>query len=375
MTKSLETMTIPSPIDVHVHLREPGQEWKETIATGTRAALRGGYQFVADMPNNAKPIYTLDLLQEKQGIMAHSSNVHVGAYQGQNILDPDFDEIRRMMPYSIGSKFYMGPTTGNIHELTLEHARPVVDTIITEAQRLGIHHPILLHVREEAGFEMAEYVASQGHPVHWCHVSTESEARYVADLSKRFPEFFTAGVTPHHLTMTQRNANFQQGWNGARMMPPLAREVDAEALLYHYNNGDIQILETDHAPHAHHEKMRAEEENPEGKTDKDCTTCFGVSGIEFVLPIMTALVKRRKITMERLVDSLYDQPMRMLGLRALEMTSKTTLLLGSYVISESDIVGKSRNTPYVGWTAGAKVITSDMMSQQPRVFGAQPKVA
>ncbi len=328
------------------------------------------------MSNNPVfPTWTEERIVEKQVIARPTSYTDVAFYQGNDLRDPNLSEIRRMAPYAIGSKNYLGHTTGNLYEFVLDDARPAIDEYIDVTNELNLHGPNVLHAREEVGYETAEYIARQGRHVHWAHLSTASEAEYAAKLTKKYGQYFTAGVTPHHLTMTDRNADFQQGWNGARMQPPLAQEVDADALLYAYNKGDIQILETDHAPHTIDDKMKAETDNPEGEMDPECTTCFGVSGIEFVLPVMTALVRRKKITMERLVDSTYDQPMRMLGLRACQMTSKTTLLMGPYVIGEDDIVGKSRNTPYVGWTAGAKVVASDMMMRKPKVLGAQPRRA
>ncbi len=220
--------------------------------------------------------------------------------------------------------------------------------------------PWLLHAREGIGQETAEYIARAEYPVHWCHISTETEVAMARRLTKEYPEFYTGGVTPHHLTMTSRNADFQQGWNGARMMPPLGTEVDAEALLYAYIAGDLQILETDHAPHTETSKLSAEAENPEGNIGPDCVTGFGISGIQFVLPVMMSLVQRGIITMERLTDSLYTQPARMLQLDTSQDTSKTHLEITPRILGDEDNVGKSRNHPYVGWMGWAKVLGVDI---------------
>ncbi len=362
MIRAGETITIPSPIDVHAHLREPGGEAIETIDSGTLAALAGGYQAVIDMPNNPAPYQTrtLALLREKKTIAKHSSHTDIGFYAGVNLEDPDFNQIPGLVSESVGLKLYMGQTTGNTKTYDLDAAREVIDEWIDWAGIIGRRAPILLHAREDIGSDTAAYIASRGHAVHWCHIATESETRAAARLTAHFPELYTGGVTPHHLTMTQRNADFQQGWNGARMQPPLGDEVDADALLHAYNQGNIQILETDHAPHTAKDKIKAEAENPAGETSPGSTTCYGVSGIEFVLPVMMALVQRGKISLERLTDSLHTQPIRMLGaknLGSIVLGSTTELAVAPYVIDHGDIVGKSANTPYSGWTGWARPIS------------------
>jgi dihydroorotase len=358
-----ETIKIPSPIDVHVHLREPGGEDKETIESGTAAAHAGGYQAVFDMPNNpGKPTWSEERLDEKIAIARKSARTDIGFYAGVDLTNPALKEFPAMVQKAAGLKLYMDHTTGNTQKHDLESVRQVIDEWIRVARESGNIVPILLHAREEIGGETAEYIASQRYPIHWCHISTQTEAIRAEYLTELYPEFYSGGVTPHHLTMTDRNADFQQGWNGARMQPPLGSEQDADRLLHAYNRGSIQILETDHAPHTSTDKRRAEIENPTGDTDSDCVTCFGVSGIEFVLPVMTSLVRRKLTTMERVVDSLYDQPIKMLGQQNLRrllgssaLNKQTSLRIEPYIIGESDVIGMSRNTPYIGWTAGAIV--------------------
>lgn len=351
-----EQIEIPSPIDVHTHLREPGGEHKETIASGTLAALYGGYQAVFDMPNNpGVPTWSTVRLLEKEDIAVTTSNTDIGFYAGVDLENPDIDQLRHLACRAAGLKLYMGHTTGNTKEHDLDVARPAIDTWIEAARLVGRVTPILLHAREEVGLETATYIAEKHFPVHWCHVSTASEVDHVGTLNKRYTPYFTAGVTPHHLLMTSRDTT-KYGWNGGRMMPPLGDHVDADKLLWAFNREDLHILETDHAPHTKEEKLKAEGENPNGDDDPDCTTCFGISGIEHVLPVMTSLVQRDDIEMERLVDSLYYQPARMLRLQTDPSRSVTTIEVNPRVIAENDRRSKSSNNPYVGWTAWGKVL-------------------
>lgn len=354
-----ETITIPSPIDVHAHLREPGGETKETIESGTYAALMGGYQALFDMPNNPNGMQTWSerRIDQKVGIARVDAYTNIGFYAGVDLEEPALEEFAGMVRKAAGLKISLGMNTGNTRMQYLEDARDSIDGWIKESRDSGqnVSPPILLDAIEEIGVETATYIAQQGYPVHWCHLSTSTEAKNAGILSRIYPEFFTAGVTPHHLTMTRRDADFKYGWNGARMMPPLRGEVDGEALLYAFNKSQIQILETDHTPHSAEDKQRAEEENPEGFADSDdCTTCFGVSGIEFALPIMMSLVQRKRLSMERLVEGLYDEPARMLGMVATRRAT-TEIVVRPYEISGDDRQGMSRNNPYVGWTAWGKV--------------------
>ena len=359
-----ETIRIPSPIDVHTHLREPGGTDKETIASGTRAALAGGYQAVFDMPNNpgGMQTYTEERLEQKYAIGKATAKTHIGFYAGVDLADPNLDEIPKMIGMAAGLKLYFGHTTGTTEEFVLEHATETIDTWIKH----GILHslnpsspnalpPILLHAREEVGAEVARYIARKNWPVHWCHVSTATEANMAKQLRHTFGPKFTAGVTTHHLSMTSRDADLKYGWMGGRMMPPLGKEVDGDALIDAFNKEYLQILETDHAPHTTKDKMRAELENPEGHTEVDCTTCFGISGIEFVLPVMMSLVKRNIITLERLIDALHYQPAKMLGLDVTNNKTQTLLHIGPRVIEASERQSMSENNPYVGWLAWAQV--------------------
>lgn len=351
-----DSVKIPSPIDIHSHLREPGGERQETIASGTLATLCGGYQAVFDMPNNPTPnqTWSSEKLHQKINIANHSANTNIGFYAGVDINNPNLEEVGSLATEAAGLKLYMDHTTNNDQKYDLDSVREIIDTWVNGAAKVGKKPPILLHARNEVGAETASYIAKK-YPIHWCHIASEVEVDYARKLTKKYPDTYSGGVTPHHLTMTERNADFQQGWN-ARMQPPLGQEIDADALLDAYNKSDIQILETDHAPHLEQSKFNAERRNPLGNTDVTDDTCYGVSGIEFVLPVMMSLVMRRKISLERLVDSLYNQPIKTLGLKSSDSTqSITNLLIDPYTIEKEAVVGQSFNTPYIGWTAWAKV--------------------
>ncbi|GEM_PF-665570 len=376
-----ETITIKSPVDVHAHLREPGTNKSETIASGTRAARAGGYQAVFDMPNNpGAPTHSASRVVEKLSIASRTGNLDIGFYAGIDLANPATDQIPRMIGRTVGLKLYMGKTTGNNQPYTLDDAREAIDVWINQADQRGFQAPILLHAEGDIGAETADYIARQDHQAHWCHVSTTEEAHHAHILKQKYPERFTAEVTPHHLTMTDINAE-QLGWPGGRMMPSLKTEIDRDALQWAFTHGDIDIIGTDHAPHAMENKLAVENENPHGHTEDGCATCFGVSGIEFAVPILArqALLgnfsKDKSVdeSFERLEDALYTQPLRMLGIQQGNMPARTVLELGAYRIEKEQIVGSSENTPYINMIAGAKVLEVTGL-RHPRMFMAQQKV-
>ena len=302
-----QELKIPSLIDVHAHLREPGGTDKETIASGTHAVLRGGYQAVFDMPNNPGNCQTWSRqrLDEKYQIGRQTAQTNIGFYAGVDLANPNLDQIPLMIDRAAGLKLYFGHTTGNNQEFGLDQAREVIDRWLVCGRQQPIPSPILIHAREGVGAEVADYIAGRGYPIHWCHVSTTTEVSACHRLRQTYGQLFTAGVTPHHLTMTARDADLKYGWPGGRMMPPLGNEVDSQALLDALDKEQIQIIETDHAPHTTKDKLAAERNNPTGDDSPGCNTCFGVSGIEFVLPVMISLVQRHQIRIDRLLDALY----------------------------------------------------------------------
>lgn len=375
MAKSPERITIHSPIDVHVHLREPGTNKSETIESGTRAAHAGGFQAVFDMPNNpGNPTYTEELLVEKQDIARADSHVDIGFYAGIDLSNPDVDQIPRMIGRAVGLKLYMGKTTGNNRVYALDDARDVIDLWTQEAKERGLHAPIVLHAEGAIGAQTVRYIVQKQHHAHWAHLSTAYEAEKSEKFMKQYGQYFTSEVTPHHLTMTDLNAR-QLGWSGGRMMPSLKKEEDMDATTYALNKGYISMIATDNAPHEVSAKIKAERENPHGHTEDGCTTCFGVSGIEFALPILMRQVALGRIDGERIEDITYRQPLRMLGLKASQLAAMTTLEIDPYKIKSEDIVGGSENTPYVNMIAGARVVGMTSKRRKIRVFEAQPKAA
>lgn len=374
------TWTLRSPIDVNINLRDPIEYSKHlasNMESGTRAAAAGGYQAVFDMPNNpGVETHNSTRVDLKTGIARRGSAVDFGCYLGFNmrfVASWSMQQMADAMPNVAGLKLDMTEIENRKYSFDLEHSKPIIDFWISEAEKQNFHAPILINGIGRAGMAATEYIALQGQFVHWCHLSTAEEVEHARYMNQNYGEFFSAGVSPYHLTMTRRNAEFQQRWNGARLQPELGSERDADALLEAYNDGDIHILESLHTPCTTERKMYVEKNNPDASKKSEGFISYGVSGIEFVLPVMIAMIKAKQTTYDRVEESLYTQPKRMLGLADDSMNRHTIVDMNPDVIQTSHIESGALNTPFVGWTGGGQVIGFVEEKPQIDIIKAQPR--
>jgi carbamoyl-phosphate synthase/aspartate carbamoyltransferase/dihydroorotase len=285
----MSLIRIPGLIDAHVHLREPGATHKEDFYTGSRAAIAGGFTFILDMPNNVVPILTKKLLEEKIALAKQKSLCDIGFYFGTNGKNTEeFSKIAKM-PEVFGLKLYCNHTTG---EMLVE------DLILLEKvfSSWESEKPILVHA-EGAQLITALVLAEKYQKrIHVCHISQASEVELVR-RAKIKKQKVTAGVTPHHLYFTQDAVLQKKGpAKGYVMMkPPLGTQADQDALWTGLNDGTIDVVETDHAPHTKEEK----EKNP---------PAFGVPGLETALGLMYKAVKDGRIKNDDVVKFMYDNP-------------------------------------------------------------------
>jgi dihydroorotase len=344
-----ERLTLPGFVDVHVHLREPGDNTSETIANGTRAAMLGGYVMVCDMPNNpGNPTWTVGRLDEKIAIAERGAAIPTYFYAGSQPESNNLEELGGMAEKAVGLKLYGAPTTGNDRDYTARDFEPTV----AEWHRVAPDLPILLHAGKDNLEDMIELVADKyKHRMHICHVNDPHEVEVKNQARSRGLDV-TCGVCPHHLFKTSHDV-IGQGWF-ARMQPPLATQIKSERLWKQLADGDIEIVESDYAPHSTESKMAAEQENPTGIHDPHHRTCFGVPGIENIGPMMLRQAKLGTISMERLIDAMHAQPLAMLG-RTIDDDTGVTWEMGTYRIGEKDILSGSGWTPYIGALATGRV--------------------
>src|SRR3989344_563373 len=190
----MKLLKLPGLIDIHVHLRDPGQTYKEDFYTGSSTAIAGGFTTILDMPNNKEPIISLNRLKNKIKEAKQKAVCDVGFYSGS--LGDNLEELMKMEPYVFGLKLYLNKTTGNfiINEKKLDE--------IFSAWKSD--KPILVHAEEDILNLVLISVQKAGKKVHICHVSNKKQLQMIIRAkTNNLP--VSCGVTPHHLFLTNRD--------------------------------------------------------------------------------------------------------------------------------------------------------------------------
>lgn len=359
-----KTITIPAAVDLHVHFREPGTNKAETIASGSKAALLGGYGLVCDMPNNpGNPTWTMKRLKKKQGIIKRTTYLPIAVYAGAQPESNNLDELPAMAKDAIGLKLYAAATTGTYQANTPSSFNSIVKVWHAAAPA----KPIMLHSGKDnlAGF--VDLIAKHhSHPLHVSHINSPADIELINKAKKQGLKI-SCGVCPHHIFKNAHN-EMTEGWF-ARMQPPLVNQDEAEELFKLLAKGEIDIVETDHAPHTLDDKWSAELKNPEAIHDPNHQTCFGVPGVEFALPLLFYQMSRGRISLERIVDATSRRPAKIIGVK-LSPATKVTWRLEEYRIGDKYPEGLSGSgwTPYLNNLAvgvikksmvGGKVLIED----------------
>jgi len=324
-------INLPGLIDIHVHLREPGATQKEDFNTGTRAALKGGFTQIIDMPNNPEPTITLEKLEEKVSLAKAKSNCDIGFHYGTN--GTNTGSFKKAIDQSkvYGLKLYCNHTTG---EMLLEDLA-LLENVFKSWES---DKPILVHAE---GVELAATI-SLSHlyerRLHVCHISQATEVELVARAKEKGFRI-TAGVCPHHLFLTEKDREKMGPW--AIMKPPLGNEKDREALWRGLTSGVIDLVETDHAPHTKKEK---ESETPP----------YGVPGLETAVPLLYKAVEEGMIEEELIPLLLHDRPEAIFSLPSQEKTG-IELLTGTFTIGEESFETKCGWSPFDGWKVPVRV--------------------
>ncbi|MGA9564131.1 MAG: dihydroorotase [Candidatus Korobacteraceae bacterium] len=361
----------PGLVDLHVHLREPGQPHKETIATGTAAAAAGGFTAVCAMPNTSPVNDSAEITRWMQA--------------------PEREAVVRLFPIAAATVGSQGEKLTNFAALkkagavaVSDDGKPILeDDLMRDALRaagkLGI--AVVQHAEDSrvtAGCSMnlgptsfrlglrgmpnsAESdivrrdiaLAKQtGAHIHVAHIST-AEAMEAVRQAKKAGIRATAEVTPHHFTLIDENIGEYD--THYKMNPPLRSLADRQAMITGIADGTIDAIATDHAPHAFHEKQVEFER-----------ASMGIIGLETALPIaLTVLYHHFHLPLWRIVELLSSGPARVFGLEGLgtlapgahaDVTIFDPEKKWTYDASQSP--SKSRNTPYDGWSFSGKVLAT-----------------
>ena len=361
----------PGFIDLHVHLREPGQSHKETIACGTAAAAAGGFTSICPMPNTSPVNDSAEITQWMQaperGAVVNVFPIAAATVGSRGQQLTDFKALRRAGAVAV-----------------TDDGKPILDdAIMREALRtaaaLGI--PVIQHAEDtrqtkgcvmnagatavrlglrgmlaeaEAGvverdIRLAEQTKAH---LHVAHISTLAALKAVR-RGKREHVRVTCEITPHHFVLTDEDVGDYN--TNTKMNPPLRSQADREAMLAALTDGGIDCIATDHAPHAAHEKNVEFDRAP-----------FGITGLETALGlVISKLHLEHKIPLTRIVELLSTNPAKLIGL-----AGRGTLAKGSYAdltifdpkkrwtFEAAKSLSKSKNTPFDGWQLTGKVVAT-----------------
>ena len=351
---------LPGFVDVHVHLREPGFSYKETIATGTRAAAAGGYTAVCTMPNLNPVPDTMAHLQQQLDIISRDGCIHVYPYgaltQGeQGKVAADLEE---MAPYVVAfSDDGKGIQDEGMMRALMLRAKALGKMVVAHCEDMALVQGGYIHAGDYAAAHGHKGICSEsewgpiardlklaaetGCAYHVCHVSCRESVELIR-RAKAAGVNVTCETAPHYLVLDdgclEEDGRF-------KMNPPLRSSLDREALIEGLRDGTIDMIATDHAPHSKEEKAKGL-----------AGSAMGVVGLETAFPVLyTHLVKTGKLSLERLVECLTDAPRRRFQI-PLDDDYTVIDLDAKGHIDPSTFESKGRSTPFAGMEVYGKVL-------------------
>ncbi len=349
---NFEYAVFPGFCDVHVHFREPGFSYKETVATGCASAARGGYTAVCTMPNLNPTPDSLEHLNLQRSIIEQDACIHVYPYGTITVGEAGekMAELEAMAPYVCGfSDDGRGVQNDEMMRAAMERAKKLGKMIVAHCEvnellRGGyIHDGTYAKAHGHRGIcsesEWAqiardlELVKEIGCAYHVCHISTKESVDIIRKAKAQGVDV-TCETGPHYLILD--DSDLQEDGR-FKMNPPLRSREDRLALIEGIVDGTIDMIATDHAPHSAEEKSRGLEKS-----------AFGVVGLETAFAAMyTHLVKPGIITMERLVELLVDNPRKRFGL-PLGLDFSLWDLNQSYTVDPAEFQSMGKATPFTG---------------------------
>ncbi len=355
-------VVFPGFCDVHVHFREPGFSYKETIATGSLASARGGYTAVCTMPNLNPVPDSVEHLKLQQDLIEESACIHVYPYgaitvgeKGETLAD-----LEGMAPGVIGfSDDGRGVQSDDRMRQAMLRAKALGKLIVAHCEDNSLLRGGYIHdgayakahghrgiCSESEWGQIArdlELVRETGVSYHVCHISTKESVELIRKAKAEGLDV-TCETGPHYLVMDDSMLEEEGRF---KMNPPLRSREDRDALLAGILDGTIDMIATDHAPHSAEEKAKGLEKS-----------AFGVVGIETAFPILyTYLVKTGNLTLERLVELLCINPRKRFGIE-LGCDYSVWDLEAEYTIDPAEFVSMGKATPFAGWKANGRCLAT-----------------
>ena len=359
---SSEYVIFPGFCDVHVHFREPGFSYKETIATGSRAAARGGYTAVCTMPNLNPVPDSVENLRVQRRLIEETACIHVYPYGAITVGEQGevLSDLEGMAPDVVGfSDDGRGVQSDDMMRQAMLRAKALGKPIVAHCEVNSLLRGGYIHDGDYAKAHGHRGICSEsewgqiardlqlvketGCAYHVCHVSAKESVALIRKAKAEGLDV-TCETGPHYLVMD--DSDLQEDGR-FKMNPPLRGEDDREALIQGILDGTIDMIATDHAPHSAEEKSRGLEKS-----------AFGIVGIETAFPILyTCLVKPGILSLNKLLELLCVNPRRRFGL-PLGTDYSIWDLNAAYPIDPEDFLSKGRATPFAGWQVNGKCIAT-----------------
>ena len=355
-------VVFPGFCDVHVHFREPGFSYTETIASGSLASAKGGYTAVCTMPNLNPVPDSAEHLKVQRDLIEDSACIHVypcGAITvGQK--GEQLSDLEGMAPDVVGfSDDGRGVQSDALMREAMQRAKALDKPIVAHCEVNELLRGGYIHdgayaaehghrgiCSESEWMQIArdiELVKETGVKYHVCHISTKESVELIRK-AKADGVDITCETGPHYLVMDD---SMLQEHGRFKMNPPLRSKADREALIAGILDGTIDMIATDHAPHSAEEKAKGLE-----------NSAFGVVGIETALPVLyTYLVKPGILTMDRLVELLVINPRKRFGI-ALGCDYSIWDLEDEYTVDPAEFVSMGKATPFEGWKVNGRCLAT-----------------
>jgi len=354
-------IVIPGLVDMHTHLREPGFEYKETIMTGTRAAVRGGFTTVCCMPNTnpvndtiavtsfiiekarnegscaVYPIGAITKAQKNQELAEIEALKRAGCIAFSDDGKPVTNSLimRRALEYS---KIFDVPIIAHCEDIFLSEGGVMNEGFISTILGLKGIPKAAEEVMVARDIALCELTGGR---LHVAHVSTEGSVELIRDAKSRgIP--VTAETCPHYFTLTDDSLKSYD--TNLKVNPPLRTEKDVEAIKKGLKDNTIDVIATDHAPH-----------HIDDKTKEFDTAAFGISGLETAFPLSLKLVEQGVINLKQLIMKMTITPSIIMGIKKGSLSEGADAditiinLMKNFKVDVSGFLSKGKNSPFHGW--------------------------
>lgn len=359
---------MPGFIDLHVHLRDPGLTYKETLETGAKAAAHGGFTTICPMPNTKPPTDTPEKVRElvRRAVVESSINIIPIGSVTLGMKGKDITDIAGMKAAGAGGISEDGKSVMDsaLYRKALKEAAKVGIPVMAHCEDMNLVEGGVMNSgrkSEEFGMKgisnaVEDVIAARdillaketGARLHLCHCSTKDSVRMV-EMAKKDGVSVTAEVCPHHFTLCDEDIREDDG--NYKMNPPLRSRQDMEALKEGLKEGIMDVISTDHAPHSEEEKSGGFETSP-----------FGIIGLETSAALtMTELVDKGYLTPLQMAEKMSSNPAKVLGIeKGIIAEGKVADIVifnpnEEYIIDVNTFESKGKNTPFNGKKVKGKV--------------------